>query len=120
MSIRISSNPIFKAERPILSQQNTDKKESYKKENVVLGGLVALGVAAAVVLALRNKKTKTDIVKVKELAVEKQKVKNMTDAEKEKLIRELQAKTENPETKAEIRKLIESGEWDKLGTNGDK
>ena len=37
------------------------------------------------------------------------------DAEKEKLIRELQAKTENPETKAEIRKLIESGEWDKLG-----
>lgn len=38
----------------------------------------------------------------------------MTAEEKEKLIKELQAKTDNPVTKDEIRKLIENGEWDNL------
>ena len=36
------------------------------------------------------------------------------DEEKEKLIKELQAKTDDPDVKAEIRKLVENGEWDKL------
>ena len=41
-------------------------------------------------------------------------VKILTDEEKEKLIKELQAKTDDPDVKAEIRKLVENGEWDKL------
>ena len=39
---------------------------------------------------------------------------NLSDEEKEKLIKELQAKTDDPDVKAEIRKLVENGEWDKL------
>lgn len=96
------------------------EKDDGEKENkpvspkVVLAVLGAAGVTAAAVLALKNKKKPSIQNEIKRITGKNPQTQNLTPEEKEKLIKELQAKTDNPEVKAEIRKLIENGEWDKL------
>ena len=71
--------------------------------------LTALGLASLGLLAVKNKKKSMPVSEIKKLTA-----RNLSDEEKEKLIKELQAKTDDPDVKAEIRKLVENGEWDKL------
>ena len=67
--------------------------------------LTALGVASLGLLALKNKKKSMPVSEIKKFTA-----RNLSDEEK----KELQAKTDDPDVKAEIRKLVENGEWDKL------
>ncbi len=96
------------------------KKDNIQRENktvspkVVLAVLVAAGVTAAAVLAVKRKKKPSIQNEIKRITGKNPQIQNLTPEEKEKLIKELQAQTDNPEVKAEIRKLIENGEWDKL------
>lgn len=71
--------------------------------------LTALGLASLGLLAVKNKKKSMPVAEIKKFTA-----RNLSDEEKEKLIKELQAKTDDPDVKAEIRKLVENGEWDKL------
>ncbi len=78
-----------------------------------IAALAAIGVTAAAILAVRAKKKPT-IEQIKQMTGKNSHIANLTAEEKEKLIKELQAKTDDMDVKAEIRKLIENGEWDKL------
>ena len=111
MTISINQTPIYSSVVQ-KSAPKTEDKKSTTTSKVVLGGLAALGITAAVYLALRKKSSAAN--KVKGITGKDPKVEKLTDAEKEKLIKELQAKTDDPDVKAEIRKLVENGEWDKL------
>lgn len=96
------------------------KKDNIQRENktvsskVVLAVLGAAGITAAAVLAVKRKKKYSIQNEIKRITGKNFQTQNLTPEEKEKLIKELQLKTDNPEVKAEIRKLIENGEWDKL------
>lgn len=109
------SNPTFCSSKQDLENktQVTEKKDSDKK---LMYSLIGLGTIALGALAYKHfkkvpKNANTDIKKIIDKNI---KVKDLTEAEKEKLIKELQAKTDNPDTKTTIRKLIESGDWDNL------
>lgn len=102
------------AENPDKSPDKSPDKGSDKRaavsSKVLVASLTALGAAALAFVVLKNKKKKDlPVSEIKKYAT-----KNLTAEEKEKLIKELQAKTDNPYVKEEIRKLIENGEWDKL------
>ena len=113
----ISVNPVSQVQythnAPVKSPEKKDSGKKSISSKVVLSTLAAAGLVtlAAVCLKSKNKK-KPDIKKLTDKVI---KVKDMTPEEKEKFIKELQAKTDNPNTKEEIRKLVESGQWDNLG-----
>ncbi len=99
------------------SGRSDNKKSDNKKEvssKVVYSTLAAVGITALSIIALKKKGGKNNPSDIKKIKGQTLKVKDMTAEEKEKLIKELQAKTDNPVTKDEIRKLIENGEWDNL------
>ena len=108
----ISINPVQVSGVSFQKTTSEEKSKKNKTEKFVLGGLAALGVAGVVYLVLRKKKAASKAAK--DIIGVKPDLKNMTDAEKENLIKELQAKTDNPEVKEEIRKLVENGEWNNL------
>ena len=114
MSLQI--NPVnFKSsipDRSVQPDKNQDKPDINKK--VLMGGLAALGVTALAITLLKKKKRLNNNQTAKDIIKENCKTTNMSEEEKEKLIRKLQEKTDNPDVKEEIRKLVESGEWDKL------
>ena len=89
------------------------KKERLDKYLTDLGYFETKSKAAAAILAVRAKKKPT-IEQIKQMTGKNSHIANLTAEEKEKLIKELQAKTDDMDVKAEIRKLIENGEWDKL------
>ena len=74
--------------------------------------LIYVKVCKDKIISLKGKKNKKKSMPVSE--IKKFTARNLSDEEKEKLIKELQAKTDDPDVKAEIRKLVENGEWDKL------
>ena len=115
MSITVNSiNPIQSTNQIMPKEDKKSRNEKNKlSSKVVLSGLALLGVTTLAIIKLKGKGSKGN--DIKSLAGKKIKVKGMTPEEKEKLIKELQSKTDNPATKEEIRKLIESGEWDNLG-----
>lgn len=116
MSIRIEQISPIQFQAATSSVQTKETEKSQKKSvssKVVLGALAATGVTALAILAIKNKK-KPNTSKVEKIIGKNPKTQNLTEIEKEKLIKELQAQTDNPEVKEEIRKLIENGEWDKL------
>ena len=107
MSIHIT--PV-KTETYIPSKVKDEERKPEEKPMVSLAvSLTALGVASLGLLALKNKKKSMPVSEIKKFTA-----RNLSDEEKEKLIKELQAKTDDPDVKAEIRKLVENGEWDKL------
>lgn len=113
----ISINPVQPKEysTPLVLENKTNKKSNDKKKispKVILSTLALAGVTTFAIVKLKGKGKKNP--DIKSLAGKGIKVKDMTPEEKEKFIKELQAKTDNPSTKEEIRKLIESGEWDNL------
>ena len=112
----ISINPVSPAQNvnQAKKEKKTDKREISSSSKVILSALALAGITTLAVVGLKTKKgvKKPDL---KNLAKKSPKVKNMTQEEKEKFIKEMQAKTDNPNTKEEIRKLVESGEWDSLG-----
>ena len=116
MSVQIQPVSISNTQTP----KKKEKKEEVQKQNkktsptVILSLLTAGGIVAAAILAIKNKKKPSISSEIKRITGKNPLVENLTAEEKEKLIRELQTKTDNPEVKAEIRKLIENGEWDKL------
>ena len=97
--------------------QNTGEKKTDEKKSVsptkVLIGLGAAGAIALGILAAKGK-FKKNPNNIKDIIGKDPKVDKLTEEEKLKLIKELQAKTDNPDTKETIKKLVESGEWDKL------
>lgn len=96
---------------PLADERQKEEKRVSKK--VVLTGLGALGaVGLGIMLAKGKFKKKPD--DVKKIIGKDPRVEKLTEEEKLKLIKELQAKTDNPDTKETIRKLVENGEWDKL------
>ena len=115
----VSVNPIsqvqFANTAPVKSTKDKDNKNKSISSKVVLSTLAAAGLATLAVICLKGKGKKNKPSDIKSIASKSPKVKNMTSEEKEKLIKDLQAKTDNPATKDEIRRLIESGEWDNLG-----
>lgn len=94
-------------------KNNRKDKNNTVSPEVALAILAATGVATAAILAVRAKKKPT-IEQIKQMTGKNSHIANLTAEEKEKLIKELQAKTDDMDVKAEIRKLIENGEWDKL------
>ncbi len=110
MSIHIT--PV-KTETYIPSKVKDEERKPEEKPMVsskaLAVSLTALGVASLGLLAVKNKKKSMPVSKIKKFTA-----RNLSDEEKEKLIKELQAKTDDPDVKAEIRKLVENGEWDKL------
>lgn len=98
---------------PTVKEEEEEERKPEEKpvisSKTLAVSLTALGVASLALLALKNKKKSTPMSEIKKFAG-----KNLSEEEKEKLIKELQTKTDNPDVKAEIRKLIENGEWDKL------
>ncbi len=102
------------------AQNKEGKKEETKDKTVstkvVLASLAAVGITAAAILAIKNKKKTPPPIKdeIKRITGKNPKIETLTEAEKEKLIKELQSQTDDPDVKAEIRRLIENGEWDKL------
>ena len=100
------------------AMQNTGEKKSDEKKSVsttkVLIGLGAAGAIALGILAAKGKFKKKPTNNIKDIIGKDPKVEKLTEEEKLKLIKELQAKTDNPDTKETIRKLVENGEWDKL------
>ena len=99
------------------AMQNTGEKKPDEKKSVsttkVLIGLGAAGAIALGILAAKGKFKKKPN-NIKDIIGKETKVEKLTEEEKLKLIKELQAKTDNPDTKETIRKLVENGEWDKL------
>lgn len=97
--------------------QNTGEKKTDEKKSVsttkVLIGLGAAGAIALGILAAKGKFKKKPN-NIKDIIGKDPKVDKLTEEEKLKLIKELQAKTDNPDTKETIKKLVENGEWDKL------
>ncbi len=96
-----------------VSEEKTQKEKRNISPKIVFSTLAAAGITTAAVLALKNKKN-LNINEIKKITGKNPITQNLTPEEKEKLIKELQAKTDNPEVKTEIRKLIENGEWDRL------
>ena len=116
MSIRIEQISPIQFQAATSSVQTKETEKSQKKSvssKVVLGALAATGVTALAILAIKNKK-KPNISKVERIIGKNPNTQTLTEIEKEKLIKELQSQTDNPEVKEAIRKLIENGEWDKL------
>lgn len=112
MSISINTNystpTVFKS-----TPKEPQPKEKPVDSKKILIGLGAAGVTVLGILAAKGKfkkKPKT----IKDIIGKDPKVEKLTKEEMEKLIKELQSKTDNPDTKEEIRKLVECGEWDKL------
>ena len=114
MSISVNTNyttPVVHKAAP--KENPKPEKKDTKSSTKVLIGLGAVGLTALGILAAKGKfkkKPKT----VKDIIGKDPKIEKLTKEEMEKLIKELQSKTDNPDTKAEIRKLVECGEWDKL------
>ncbi len=107
------SKPIFK-NNP--SKKNSTDKKEVSTPKIVLSALALAGITTLVIVKIKGKKTGSKKPDLKNLAGKTmKKVKDMTREEKEKFIKELQVKTDNSATKEEIRKLVESGEWDNLG-----
>lgn len=119
MSIKINNIshntiPVF---RNNFAQNNQKTKNTDNDNKKLLYSLAGLGVIALSTFAFiktRKKTLKPNVQEEIKNCIKKTNIKNLTEAEREKLIKELQAKTDNPDTKAEIRKLVENGEWDKL------
>ena len=107
MSIHIT--PV-KTETYIPSKVKDEERKPEEKPMVsskaLAVSLTALGLASLGLLAVKKSMPVSEIKKFT--------ARNLSDEEKEKLIKELQAKTDDPDVKAEIRKLVENGEWDKL------
>lgn len=121
---------------PISMQGNRTKKENKTttQTKVVASGLCIAGAVALAVLISKGKfkkkppakppvkppenpsikKEQSEVKKVVKKVKDKIEVKNLTEEEREKYIIELQAQTEDATVKAEIRRLIENGEWDNL------
>ena len=119
MNIRINPQPKFVntnfySTTPQRTKNNNDKKSSDKLLMYSLAGIgiIALGILIAKGHLKSNKKA--PIEDIKKNINNNIKIKDLSESEKEKLIKELQAKTDNPETKSLIRRLIENGEWDNL------
>ena len=112
MSISINTNystpAVFKS-----SPKTPETKEKPIDSQKLLIGLGAVGLTVLGILAAKGKFKKKP-KSVKDIIGKDPKVEKLTKEEMEKLIKELQAKTDNPDTKDEIRKLVECGEWDKL------
>lgn len=115
MSILIEQIPQiqFRAANQTTPQKDDTLKKNLISPKIVMGTLAAVGATTLAVLAIKNKK-KPNVGKVEQIIGKNPKTQNLTEIEKEKLIKELQAQTDNQEVKEEIRKLIENGEWDKL------
>lgn len=119
MTIKIDSVRNIKTNSFKQNSDNSVKEPQHSKSNnkSLIYSLVGLGVIALGALAYKKyKKGKPEQILKKEIKenINKKNLANLTEAEKEKLIKELQTKTDNPDTKAVIRKLVENGEWDKL------
>ena len=100
-----TQNSAFRKDETVQESKNISPK-------AVFTFLAAAGAAAAILISAKKKKTPVE--QIKKITGKNPPVETLTTEEKEKLIKELQTKTDNPEVKAEIRKLIENGEWDKL------
>lgn len=100
------------AENHPAANANDKKTENNTRKKVVLGGLAALGAAGLAILLIKKGHKNNS---AKQIIKDNLKNKPLSEEEKEKLIKELQAKTDNPDVKAEIRKLIENGDWENLG-----
>ena len=120
--MEISFNPALQTQifKPVFKNNPSVKDSTDKKEvstpKIVLSALALAGITTLAIVKIKGKKSGGKKPDLKNLAGKTtKKVKDMTCEEKEKFIKDLQAKTNNPATKEEIRKLVESGEWDNLG-----
>lgn len=124
MSIKINPVNNYQTFRADKTAPKKKTKDNGKSEKYLTTGLAVLGITAAAILALKGKKGATEkkgvkgakdtLEKAKEITGKNPKLEQLTEEEKEKLIKKLQSKTTDEDVKAEIRKLVENGEWDKL------
>ena len=108
MPEKVGRSAIFCATPTVKGCMKPEEKPMVSSKALAVS-LTALGVASLGLLAVKNKKKSMPVSEIKKFTA-----RNLSDEEKEKLIKELQAKTDDPDVKAEIRKLVENGEWDKL------